>query len=97
MEFKEFCEKMEYAFANSDNVEVDIYNDQFKIWFDASVNGTPEITIRDDVAIIDFEEGAFEFSSSATLNIEIHDYYMTFIVGSEKIKTEINTGLIEGR
>lgn len=89
MIYKEFCKKLVDAFSNNDYVDMEIYNNQFKLWFDTSINGIPEITVYDDKTVIDFDEGTFEFSSSAYLDIEEEYPYVTFIIVSNDVKIEI--------
>ena len=89
MRYKEFCEKLVNAFSNNEYVDIEIYNSQFKLWFDTSINGIPEITVYDDKTVIDFDEGTFEFSSSSHLDVEEEYPYVTFIIVSKNVKIEI--------
>lgn len=89
MRYRGFCEKLVNAFSNNEYVDIEIYNSQFKLWFDTSINGIPEITVYDDKTVIDFDEGTFEFSSSAHLYIEEDYPYATFIIKSKDVKIEI--------
>lgn len=91
MTFKNFCEKMEYAFTNGDFVEVEVCSNQFKLWFDINSNGIPEVNIHDDKATIDFDEGFFEFSESSFMEIEESYPYITFVIKSDNCKVEIDT------
>lgn len=93
MRYKEFCEKLVNAFSNNEYIDIEIYNSQFKLWFDTSVNGIPEITVYDDKTVIDFDEGTFEFSSSSTMEVEEENNYITFLVDTGDCKIEIGVDM----